>query len=260
MFQDTCHQIHCQLGWKPRDGTCVRNPIISIIASIEVVYHLKLLQLPTVTAAEDAFFKLVLNQIQTHGITVLEEAFGYEDLGCQPCFQMLYVCPSSQNEGMGSFYLHHEVKVTRECSFDILLNHMVYYLNQSIDVDPDHNITFHVDGLFKGNISDLRRNRNVLGDVAKPFFCGGIQRLVSGKTCPRLILDYSDIASFPSGKTRTQLLAFFKDSNEDSLEICTEDYFDILSRFSVGAMLKKKIMCVYASTLTCALMVFMGLL
>ena len=260
MFQDTCHQIHCQLGWKPRDGTCVRNPVVSSMSSIKVVYHLKLLQQPTVMAVEDAFFKLVLNQIQRHGITVLEQAFGYEDLGCQPCVQMLYVCPSSQNEGMGSFYLYHEVKVTRECSFDILLNHMVYYLNQSIDVDPDHNITFHVDGLFKGNISDLQRNRTDLGVVAKPFFCGGTQRLVSDKTCPRLILDYSDIASFPSGKTRTQLLALFKDSNEDSAEICTEGYFDILSRFNVGEMLKQKILCVYASTLSCALMVYMGLL
>ena len=270
LFQDRCHQIYCQLRWTPSGGECLRNPITNPRSTIEVMYKMKLTLSTPAMAVDKSFSEQVRDRIGTDGIYFLSRSFGYEEIGCKPCNQELFHGPYSQNETIGSnFYLYNKVTTSSQCDLETLRVHMISFLDTSLVLDSDLRIVFQFESLFQGNITDIQfdihGNQTLVGHIGKPFFCGHRQRLTSSKVCPRLILYYSDVVSIPSGKTRTELLALLKNSDDElelpaSLEICIKDYFDLLSRVNTGAVLKQKNMLIHVSTVTTALVIIFNLL
>ena len=234
-----------------------------------MIYKIKL-SLPTPAVAVDkSFSELFRNRIETDGITFLSDAFGYEDIGCKPRIQELFHGRYKHDETIGNFYLYNKVTTYSKCDLETLRVHMISFLDTSLVLDSDLRIVFQFESLFKGSLTDIQvdkhGNHATIGHIAKPFICAYRQRLTSNRICPRIIFDHSDIVSLPSGKTRAELLASLKNSNDElelpaSLEICINDYFNLLSRVNTGFVVKQENMLIHVSTVTTTLMIILNLL
>ena len=234
-FQEACHQVYCQPGWIPSGDVCLRNPYVNPASSIRVTYKLQL-QLPALTEPMDVTYAdLVSNITRTNGLNILSRTMDYETVGCKPCLQELF----SLNESTGNFYLSNQVRTTSQCDLETLLVHMISFHDTNVTVDKDLRISFHFESLVKGNFAYIPGNHTLIGFKAQPFFCGSMQKLTSILFCPRLLLDYSCIARLPIGNPRDELLFRLTETDDNTLELCITDYFDILSRNNAGTVLER---------------------
>ena len=159
----------------------------------------------------------------------------YGKLGCRPCLQELF----SKNESTGILYFSNQVETTSQCDLETLLVHMISFHDTNVTVDPDLRISFHFESLVKGNFAYIPGNHTLIGFQAQQHFCGSMQKLTSILFCPRLLLDYSYIDRLPIGKPRDELLFRLTETDDDTLELCITEYFDILSRNNAVTVLKR---------------------
>ena len=235
LFQNTCHQVYCQPGWIPSGDVCLRNPYVNPASSIRVTYKLQL-QLPVSTELMgETYTELVRDITRTNVLNILSRTMDYGKLGCRPCLQVLF----SKNESTGILYFSNQVETTSQCDLETLLVHMISFHDTNVTVDPDLRISFHFESLMKGNFAYIPGNHTLIGFQAQPLFCGSMQRLASILFCPRLLLNYSCIDRLPTGKPRDELLFRLTETDDDTLELCITEYFDILSRNNAVTVLKR---------------------
>ena len=205
LLQDMYYQVYCPPGRVQCGDECEESPLFIPGSCIMAVYAIKLL-IPTSVMAVENFTPMVRRRIEAIGITVLSQALGFEELGCSLCLENLGVDEKSQ-----TFYMYNEIATYKTCDIETLRDHMVSFIDTSVELDSDLHIAF----LFTAFTRDDRHsfyNRNLtsVGVIAKVCYCRATNRFVSEKLCPRLELPYSVMRSLPHNKAREEFFSLLR--------------------------------------------------
>ena len=151
------------------------------------------------------------------------------------CLGSLRVDEKSQ-----TFYMYNEIATYETCDIETLRDHMVSFIDTSVELDSDLHIAFLFTAFTRDDKhSFYNRNLTSVGVIAKMCFCRATNRLVSEKLCPRLELPYSVMRSLPPNKAREEMISLLRKKETTqgvigNLEICIEDFMSLLSRVNAG--------------------------